>query len=136
MSGIEAAIRHVGSARRMAAQLGIAASTVNHWHQTGVVSMTHAAAVSRLTGVPVMELLPSQRPSTRILRLLAKREDATIAELRAALRMPEQTIRKAVARLVDCGLLTKLEFVEREGVCEPQFCYCLAQEGDKNTNGR
>jgi hypothetical protein len=52
------AIKEMGSATKLAAALGITRSAVSQWRK---IPTWHLEDVSRLTGIPVMELLPAKR---------------------------------------------------------------------------
>jgi hypothetical protein len=52
------AIKEMGSATKLAAALGITRSAVSQWRK---IPTWHLKDVSRLTGIPVMELLPAKR---------------------------------------------------------------------------
>jgi DNA-binding transcriptional regulator YdaS (Cro superfamily) len=54
------AIKEMGSAAKLAAALGITRSAVSQWRS---IPSWHIAEVSRLTGIPVEELVPARRSS-------------------------------------------------------------------------
>ncbi len=67
LTGIEAAVRRVGSQAKLAEHLNIKQQAVSLWVQQGYAPERHVDAICEVSGVPVVRLM---RPETveRILR--------------------------------------------------------------------
>ena len=129
-SGIARAVDWAGSQAKLAALAGVPVSTLGRWTQVGRVSRRSAPRIAAITGIALADLLGTATTFGRVV-LAIEGSGRTMPDIVARTGQPEQTVRRAVAALVEDGVLTKHELPS--GFGRPAYLYCFAQPEGKTS---